>query len=230
MDEVFSFQPSGLKSEAYFDKIIICNSIHVFSDLITVLLRFVDALTDRGRLLVIHRPIRLNTLPLPKEIVDQLRSSDLSLECLISTIQSLGLRFHWEVEDTRVVTTRWKWLDMIQHGRFPLREQDKETEATNNPEETASTTQSDGVHQLLTGILRYAGDDNIEFVDRMVFLTVNRASPVTTTHDAATVTRHQKSKSKLHMFGPLHMEVTPDIKELLNANKQLQHKNRSLFY
>ena len=224
MDEVFSFQPSGLKYEAHFDKIIICNSIHLFSDLIATLLRFVDALTDRGRLLIIHRPIRLNTLPLPTEIIDQLRSTDLSLERLISAIQSLGLGFHWEVENTTVVTSRKKWLDMIQRGRFPLHEQDEETQAANNPENTSSTTQSNGVHQLMTGILHYAGDSAIEFVDRMVFLTVNRASPVT--QNPLTVSRYQKGNSK---FGPLHMEVTPEIRELLNAKAQSQHKKRSLF-
>jgi len=226
MDEVFSFQPSGLKSRAYFDKIIICNSIHLFSDLVAVLLRFVNALTERGRLLIIHRPIRLNTLPLPTEIIDQLRRADLSLESLISTIQSLRLGFHWEVEDTRVVTSRQKWVHLIQHGGFPLRKQDEleDTHAANNPETMSSTTQSNGIHQLMIGVLRYAGDSDIEFVDRMVFLTVSRTSPVTT-HNPATATRYQKGT-----FGPLHMEVTPEISELLNAKKQSQHKKWSLFY
>ena len=222
MDDVFSFQPSGLKSGTYFDKIIICNSIHLFSDLITVLPRFVDALTDRGHLLIIHRPIRLNTLPLPTEILDQLHSADLSLECLISTIQSLGLGYHWEVEDTRVVTSRKKWLDMIQYGGFPPRKQDEETQTANNTD-ISSTTQSNGIHQLMTGVLRYAGDSDIEFVDRMVFLTVSQTSPVTTAHNPATPSRYQKCT-----FGPLHMEVTEGIKELLNAKKQSQHKKWSL--
>ena len=228
MDEAFSFQPSGIKSETYFDKIVVFNSIHVFPDLISALLRFVDALTDRGRLLIIHRPIRLNTLPLPTDILDTLRRADLSLECLISAIESLGLGLQWEVEDTRVVTPRRKWLDMIQHGRFPLREQDEETQASNSPAKTSSITQSNGVHQLMTGVLRYAGDSDIEFVDRMVFLTVNRASPAITTHDPATVTRQHKGTSSF-VYGPLHMEVTPEIRALLKAKEQSQHKKWSLF-
>jgi len=225
MNEVFSFQPSGLKSELYFDKIILYNSIHLFSDTITELLHFVNALIDRGRLLIIHRPFRLNTLPFPADVLDRLRSADLSLEHLISTIQLLGLQFHWEVENSKVVTSRQKWLDMIQQGGFPPGKQDHETQAIDNPDKMFSTT-SDGVRELMTGVLRYAGDSNIEFVDRMVFITVNRASPVPATKNLATVARSLKGKNT---FGPLEMEVTPEIKELLNAKHQLQQKKWSLF-
>ena len=227
MNEVFSYQPSGLESELYFDKIVIYNSIHLFSDTNTELLRFVNALTNRGRLLIIHRPFRLNTLPFPADILDRLRSSDLSLEHLISTIQQLGLEFHWEVEECRVVMSRQKWFNMIQHGGFPPREQEHESEAVDDPEKTSSTT-SDGVCELMTGILRYAGDDDIEFVDRMVFITINRASPVPTTKNPATVALRQKGENKVNTFGPLEMEVTTEIKELLNAKYQ-QQKKWSLF-
>jgi len=228
MDEVFSFQPSGLKSESYFDKIVVYNSIHLFSDVITVLLRFINALTDRGRLLIIHRPIRLNTLPFPVHIVNRLRSADLSLEYLISTIQSLGLEVCWEVENARVVTSRHKWLNMIQYDGFPPCKR-QETHPANDPDRTSSTTPSDGVHELMTGVLRYAGDSDIEFVDKMVFLTVNRASQLPATNNPATVSVSQKGKSKVNMRGPLEMEVTPEIEFLLNAKRQQQQKKCSLF-
>ena len=229
MDEVFCYQPSGLKSESYFDKIIIYNSINLFPDITAALLRFVNALTDRGRLLLIHRPIRLNTLPFPAHMVDRLRSSDLSLEHLISTVQSLGLEFRWEVENSRVVTSRRKWLDMIHYGAFPPCEQHQETLPANDPDNTQSATASDGAHELMTGVLRYAGDSDIEFVDRMVFLTVNRASPVPAMKDPATVSRSQKANSKVSVYGPLEMEVTAEVTELLKAKSRLQHKKRSLF-
>jgi len=228
MDEVFAFQSSGLKSEVYFDKIVVYNSIHLFSDTITELLRFINALTDRGRLLIIHRPFRLNTLPFPTDVLDRLRSSDLSLEHLISIIQTLGLEFHWEVENSKVVTSRQKWLDIIQCGGFPPCKQDQETQASNNPDKTSSRT-SDGVRELMNGVLRYAGNSDIEFVDRMVFITVYRASPVPTTKIMATVTRKLNSKNKINTFGPLEMEVTPEIEELLNAQKQQQQKKWTSF-
>lgn len=229
MDEVFCYQPSGLKSDSYFDKIIIYNSIHLFPDITAALLRFVNALTDRGRLLLIHRPIRLNTLPFPAHIVERLRSTDLSLEYLISTIQSLGLEFCWEVEHSRVVTSRRKWLDMIQCGGFPPCKQHHETQPVNITDNTQTATASDGVHELMTGILRYAGDSDIEFVDRMVFLTVSRASPVPAIKDPATVSRNHKASSKVPTYGSLEMEVTTDITELLNAKSRQQHKKRNLF-
>jgi len=228
MDEVFAYQSSGLKSEVYFDKIVIYNSIHLFSDTITELLRFINALTDRGRLLIIHRPFRLNTLPFPTDVLDRLRSSDLSLEHLISTIQTLGLEFHWEVENSKVVTSRQKWLDIIQCGGFPPRKQDQETQASNNPDKTSSCM-SDGIHELMNGVLRYTGNSDIELVDRMVFITLNRTSPVPTTKNMATVARNLTGKNKVNTFGPLEMEVTPEIEELLNAQKQQQQKKRSLF-
>ena len=234
MDEVFSFQPSGLKSELYFDKIIIYNSIHLFSDIIKELRRFIGALTSRGRLLIIHRPIRLNTLPFPADIVDRLRSVDLSLERLISTVQSLGLEFRWEVEESRVVTSRHKWLNMIKNGGFPPCKQYHKTQPPNNPEETPSketlsTTRSDITHELMTGVLRYAGDSDIEFVDRMVFLTVNQSCPVPAMKDPATVSASQKRNSKVNMYGSLEMKVTPEIKELLNAKKRPQQKKWTIF-
>jgi len=227
MDETFSFQPLGLKSELYFDKIIIYHSIHLFSELNTMLLRFMSALTARGRLLIIHRPIRLNTLPFPADLVDQLRSVDLPLERLISTIQSLRLAFRWEVEDARIVTSKQKWLDMIQHGGFPLHEQREETQAIINQDKTScsSTTRSDGIHELMTGVLRYAGDGDIEFVDRIVFLTVNRTSTVTTGHNPATTSRCQKA----NFCGPLEMEVSSEIEDLLYAKNQSHQKKWSLF-
>jgi len=219
MDEVFSFQPTGLKSELYFDKIVIYNSIHLFSDITTKLLHFINALTQRGRLLIIHRPIRLNTLPLPGHVIDQLRSSDLSLEQLISTIQSLGLEFSWEVEDSRVVMSRHKWLNMIQCGGFPQCKQYQEIQPAKSPDKTLNTTRSDGVHKLMTGVLRYAGDSDIEFVDRMVFLTVSRASLAPATKNPAAFSVRQTGKSTINAFAPLEMEVTPEIRQVLNAKK-----------
>jgi len=229
MDEVFCYQSSGLKSDLYFDKIIIYNSIHLFTDITSALLRFVNALTNRGRLLLIHRPIRLNTLPFPAHTVERLRSTDLSLEHLISTIQSLGLEFRWEVEHSRVVTSRRKWFDMIQYGGFPPCEQYQETQPVNITDNTPSATASDGVHELMTGILRYAGDSDIEFVDRMVFLAVNRPSPAPDIKHPATVARSHNASSKVSTYGSLEMDATPDITELLNAKSRQQHKKRSLF-
>lgn len=225
VDEVFSFSPSGLSSESYFDKIIIYNSVHLFSDLSTQLARFISALTNRGRLLIIHRPIRLCTLPLPADIIDRLRTTDLPLESLISTIQSLGLEFHWHVDSMKVVMSRQKWLDMIQSGRFPPRQREQETQSTDNPDKTSSTSESDGIYELMSGVLRYTGDSNIEFVDRMVFITVTRVSPESVT----SVLSSQKGKKKDSMYGRMEMEVTPEIKEILDAKDQGQRKKWNLF-
>jgi len=227
MNEVFSYQPEGLRSQLYFDKIVIYNSIHLFPDITTELLHLINALTDRGRLLIIHRPFRLNTLPFPTDVLNRFRSSDLSLEHLISTIQLLGLEFQWEVDNSKVVTSRQKWLDMVQCGKFPPFQHDK-SQAVDNPDKTSNVT-SDGVHELMTGVLRYAGDSEIEIVDRMVFVTIYRTPPVPATKKLPTVTRSLKSSNRVGRFGPLEMEVTPEIKELLNAKHQSQLKKCSLF-
>ena len=229
MNEVFSFQPEGLKSGLYFDKIVVYNSIHLFPDITTELLHFINALTDQGRLLIIHRPFRLNTLPFPANVLDRLRSSDLTLEQLISTVQLLGLEFYWEVENSKVVTSRQKWLNLIQCGGFPPFQQYHKSQAIHDPDKKSSFT-SDGADELMTGVLRYAGDSDIEFVDRMVFITIYRASsPVPTTRNPSAFARNLNGNNKVNTFGPLEMEVTPEIKELLNAKHQSQQKRWSLF-
>jgi len=220
LDEVFSYDAHGLKSESYFDKIIIFGSLHLFSDLNSQLLRFVGALTNRGRVLIIHRPFRLNTLPFPAHVVDQLRRADLPLESLISTVQTLGLEFLWQVERNRVVTSRHKWLELVQRGAFSPREQDQQA----HPNHTSTNLQPDGVHELLTIVLRYAGDSDIEFVDKMVFLTVWRAKK-----NPETVSTVKKSRNKVYTYGTLEMEVTAEVEELLTAKSQAQQKKWSLF-
>jgi len=115
---------------------------------------------------------------------------------------------------------------MIQHDRWlPPCEKHEEMESTNNPDETRGiAAQADNVHELTTGILRYSGDSDIEFVDRMVFLTINRTSQLPATKNPATVAR-----SQVGMYRHLEMGVTPDIKELLNTKNRRQPKTWSLF-
>jgi len=175
-------------------------------------------------MLIIHRPFRLNTLPFPADILDRLRSTDLPLEQLISTIESLELDCRWEVEDTRVVMSRQKWLNIVQNGTFPPCKQDQEIQ----PNKSLSISGSDGIRELMTGVLRYAGDHGTEFVDRMVFITVNRARPTPVTNNPAML-RCLRSRSKVNMYGALEMEVTPNVRQLLNARQKPQQKKCSLF-
>jgi hypothetical protein len=144
------------------------------------------------------------------------------MERIISTVQALGLDFRWEMEDVRVVMSRRDWINLLMVG-FPLCEMDPEQEEAAGAVSTAGHHECEAINDLMTGIMRYAGSSDIEFTDRLLVVTITRHSP------SAPSSSHIKIPPKVKVFpttfGPLEMEVTREVKAILDE-RQNQPKRR----
>jgi len=133
-DDVFSLRCSMTRDESSFDKIVVADALcHIVATaerrstevgtsnhLSTTVLQLMRSLADDGRLLVIHRPAGLNTLPLPSTVFENYinDNGDIPLDKIVSTVESMGLVLRWSVERLPIVTTRRRWFELIDAG-FP---------------------------------------------------------------------------------------------------------------
>jgi hypothetical protein len=225
IDETFPLQFSKTNPPSpRYDKIILFNSLQNFDDLPTGIVRIMKSLSDNGILLIVQRPASLNTLPVPQSVLARLRDhgSDVPMERIISTVQALGLDFRWEMEDVRVVMSRRDWINLLMVG-FPLCEMDPEQEEAAGAVSSAGHHECEAINDLMTGIMRYAGSSDIEFTDRLLVVTITRHSP------SAPSSSHIKIPPKVKVFpttfGPLEMEVTREVKAILDE-RQNQPKRR----
>lgn len=189
-------------SGRHFDKILLNDAVRYLAEPRKTYSDVLDTLEDFGRLLIIHRPGSMNSLPVFQDAKTRITETEDHYIGIIRDLQSLGLDVEWQVECLPVTMPTSKWYAMVA-DRFP-----PQMEMT-SPYEVVS-----GLRELSEGILKYTGDD-IEFVDRLLFISATR----TVLTQQSSIARHQAAP----LGNPMkyEMEVTPDIRQYVRAKERL---------
>ena len=141
-----------------FDRVLLKDAIDFFHEPLVTYHNVMKTLKLGGKMLVIHRPAPMNTLPLFDDARGHMANMDQSFMSIIQDLQSLDLDVQWEIECLPVVMPKLKWMAMLQE-KFPT-----------HMEGLSNLDVRLGIRELSEGIMKYVGD-LVEFSDRLLFIS-----------------------------------------------------------
>lgn len=163
IDEFFknaSSQCSSLK-KTLFDRILLKDCIHhLTGNMYTLFSQLKSCLHEEGKILIIHRPGMLNTLPLPKRMVKEFEGRDVDIGPILNALQDAGFDVKWDIEICPIIMPKVKWLSMIQE-KHPADLEGSEDVMIRN-----------AIRELTEGMFKYEGDI-VQFTDRLLFISAS---------------------------------------------------------
>jgi len=146
-----------------YDKILVKDCVRYLADPRTTYAKMAASLAPGGKLLVIHRPGQLSTLPYFTDARQRLSENDIPYTDIIRDLQACRLDVSWELECLPVRMPKTKWLAMVKE-QFPT-----QMEILSGMEVTS------GIRELTEGVLKYEGE-MVEFIDRLLFISASPSS------------------------------------------------------
>ncbi|XP_012945793.1 uncharacterized protein LOC106013757 [Aplysia californica] len=145
-------------SKPKYDKILVKDCVRYLAEPRTTYANMVASLAPGGKMLLIHRPGQLSTLPYFSDARQRLSENDIPYEDIIRELQACKLDVSWELECLPVRMQKTKWLAMVKE-KFPTQ-----------MEILSGREVKSGIRELAEGVLKYEGD-MVEFMDRLLFIT-----------------------------------------------------------
>ncbi|XP_013395072.1 uncharacterized protein LOC106162348 [Lingula anatina] len=182
-----------------FDRVLLMDCIQYFENPREFYGNVMRTVSDFGKILVIHRPGSMNSLPYPRDALIRVQEKDHPYMQIIRDLQNHNFDVQWEIETLPIIMPKVKWLAMIR-DRYP-----SQLEAISNFEVSA------GMRELCEGSLKYEGE-MIEFIDRLLFITASRnlsQSGMPIVKRWGNVGKPQPTPTGQALN--LRLEVTPDI-------------------
>ena len=206
--------------EAPFDKIILKDSVEHFTNLAETFSHIMRTLSETGKMLIIHRPGPMSTLPVFSEATRRFAEEDSTDEPYIKIIRSLQdakVDAKWEVETVPIIMPKVKWLAMLQE-RFP-----PQMEIISNYQVQT------GLRELTEGMFKYQGEQ-VEFFDRLLLIT---ASHRMKNSEYPSIQRHGAAAGKPYpglMDMKYTLKVTPDIYGHVNKRLEEEDKRNKILF
>ncbi|XP_067935904.1 uncharacterized protein [Watersipora subatra] len=155
-----SSECSSLKKNL-FDRILIKDCIQdLTSNMYSLFSQLKLCLHGEGKLLIIHRPGMLNTLPLPKKMVKEFESKDVDIGPILNALQDAGFDVKWDIEICPIIMPKVKWLSMLQE-KHPADLESSDDAVIRN-----------AIRELTEGMFKYEGDI-VQFTDRLLFISAS---------------------------------------------------------
>lgn len=151
--------------EPPFDKILLKDCVEHFTNPALTFAHIMKTLSKHGRILILHRPGPMATLPFFSEATRRFSDEGVADEPYIKIIKNLQANkvdVKWEIETIPIVMPKTKWLAMLQE-KFPPQ-----------MEIISKAHVQSGIRELTEGMLKYQGD-MVEFYDRLLFITATHS-------------------------------------------------------
>ena len=146
-------------SKVKFDKVLLMDAIRYFENPAELYGNIMKCLTKNGRMMIIHRPANITTLPMFKDAKDRVHDNQTPFPEIINSLQMCKLDVQWDLESLPVIMSKRKWYSMM-NEKYP-----SDMEILSSPEIIA------GVRELSEGMMKYEGD-KIEFDDKLLLISV----------------------------------------------------------
>lgn len=198
-----------------FDKIIVKDALRYFENPIEMYTNIMQCLSKQGKLLIIHRPSCMNTLPMFQNAKQRLEDNEIPYNDIIKDLKSCDFDVQWDVECLPILLSKKKWYSMLK-SKFP-----PQMEILSDFEVLS------GIRELSEGIMKYEGDF-IEFSDRLLFIVVSnpaekrRGYPGIKRYNADDLVPFPNLKD-LHYS----MEITDDLKNYVHMRPQKEKEFQS---
>ena len=197
-----------------FDRLLLKDCIHTATENLYNFFTQVKAcLHPEGKLLIIHRPGMLNTLPLPKTMIREFERSDVDIGPILNALQDAGFDVKWDIEMCPVIMPKVKWLSMIQ-GKHPAELKD-----------TDDITVRNATRELMEGMFKYEGEI-VQFTDRLLFIsaspTLREGTPMLARYGSS---GYKPSPKQTEQELCYEMPVTADINQILRQKMKRTRAN-----
>lgn len=192
-----------------FDKIIIKDALRYFENPIEMYTNIMKCLSKTGKLLIVHRPGSINTLPVFRNAKQRLEDNEIPYDDIIKDLKSCDYDVQWEIECLPLIISKRKWYSLLK-SKFPPQ-----------MEILSDFEVQSGIRELSEGIMKYEGD-LVEFNDRLLFIVVSnpaerqRSFPSIKRYNADDMTPFPTADDLNYS-----MEVSEDLK------KYVQHKPKT---
>ncbi|XP_059176182.1 uncharacterized protein LOC131955895 [Physella acuta] len=146
------------QSTEKFDRILLNDCVRYLEEPRTMYQNMLKCLTPNGRILLIHRPAELTTLPYFTDAKHRLVENELSYTEIIKDLQDCRLDVAWQLECLPIQMKKKRWLGMLRE-KYPT-----QMEVLSQNEVVS------GIRELTEGSMKYQGC-MVEFNDRLLFIT-----------------------------------------------------------
>ncbi|ELU15659.1 hypothetical protein CAPTEDRAFT_187136 [Capitella teleta] len=212
------------ETPAVFDKILMHDAMNYFDEHRNTFQNIKKCLAPGGKVLIIHRPGEMMTLPIFKDAQQRICDNDQPYDAFIRDLTATHLEVTWEVECLPVKMDRDRWYAMIQ-DHFPPQ-----------LENVSAFEVNLGLRELSEGVMKYS-EGTIEFADRLLFVTgaeCDAPFPRIRRHSKLGAESVVPASSKiLGRRVKYELEVTPELRSLVRAKErndlQAPKNNCSLF-
>lgn len=143
-----------------FDKIIIKDALRYFENPIEMYNNIMKCLSKTGKLLIVHRPSSINTLPVFRNAKQRLEDNEIPYDDIIKDLKSCDFDVQWEIECLPILMSKKRWYSLLK-SKFPPQ-----------MEILSDFEVQSGIRELSEGIMKYEGDI-VEFKDRLLFIVVS---------------------------------------------------------
>lgn len=193
-----------------FDKIIIKDALRYFENPVEMYSNIMKCLRKRGKMLIVHRPSSINTLPIFRNAKQRLEDNEVPYDDIIKDLKALDFDVQWEIECLPIQISKKRWYSMLE-SKFP-----PQMEIMSDFEVRS------GIRELSEGIMKYEGDI-VEFNDRLLFIVVSnlcekrRGYPSIKRYNADDLIPFHTTSNLNYS-----MEVSPELKQFIKGKQHLQ--------
>lgn len=205
------FRIEGRKKDGerqIFDKIILKDALRYFENPVEMYTNMIKCLSTHGRILIVHRPSSINTLPIFQNAKQRLEDNETPYDDVIKDLKALDFDVQWEIECLPIQISKKKWYSMLE-SKFP-----PQMEIMSDFEVRS------GIRELAEGVMKYEGDV-VEFTDRLLFIVVTkpthkrRGYPSVKRYNADDLMPFPTDKDLMYS-----MEVSADLKKYVNQKQR----------
>lgn len=216
VDEFFKDSASQCSTykKKLFDRIILKDCIHqLTANMYTLFSQIKECLNEEGKVLIIHRPGMLNTLPLPKQMIKEFESRDIDIAPILNALQDAGFDVKWDIEICPIVMPKVKWVSMIQE-KYPA-----------DLELSDDAAIRGAIRELTEGMFKYEGD-MVQFTDRLLFISASPSlrgrAPLLTRYGS---NGYRPPPEPTEEDLKYNMPVTNDIQHILDTRNRKARAN-----
>lgn len=212
-----------------YDKIIIKNCLKYFQNDEKYFCEYIvdffkSKIQTKTSLLIVQRVSDLNTLPFSSRVMQEWQSNDIEYTRLMRRLQAEFYSVKYDIETIKfMIDCKSNWYTDMKHNRhYPLNQRGHIVGKTND------STYVNEVRELNEGVFKYHQVTNyVEMADRLLFIGAHHEVD----RQALLIERINYGKNvdepctdkgdddfDKHMK-KLHLEITPDVKTLLNSMK-----------
>ncbi|KAK6491576.1 hypothetical protein HHUSO_G3674 [Huso huso] len=146
-----------------FDRVLLVNAVQYFQNPSETFTQVLNTLHASGKILLVHRPGPITTLPFFRKAKKKLEEQDYPYMKIFESLRKLGADVQWKIEHVPVTIKKDDWLSLLGMKIAPILQHLSDYEVAT------------GLQELTQGCLKYS-EEVVSFEDRLMFISAHKLS------------------------------------------------------